>query len=77
MTSRAIVTGDLNPSDRETRGARIRLAQRWIAVGNERLGAGEIAFAAQALSEARALDAHAAGVDEFAERVKNARAGRP
>lgn len=62
----------LQPSDRAVRGAQTRLAQRWVAVGNERLGAGEIAFAQSALAAARALDAHAAGLDEFAERVKTA-----
>lgn len=62
----------LAPSDRAARGARTRLAQRWIAVGNERLGAGEIAFAAQALSEARALDPQAPGLEEFATRVRTA-----
>lgn len=62
----------LQPSDRDVRGARTRLAQRWVAVGNERLGAGEIAFAEAAVAEARALDAHAPGLDEFAERVKAA-----
>lgn len=64
----------LAPSDRGSRGARTRLAQRWVAVGNERLGAGEVAFATQALAEARSLDPHAAGLDEFAERVKTASA---
>ncbi len=64
----------LQPGDRALRGARTRLAQRWVAVGNERLGAGEIGFAAQALAEARALDPHASGLEEFAERVKTASA---
>lgn len=62
----------LQPGDRAVRGARTRLAQRWVAVGNERLGAGEIAFAEDAVAEARGLDARAAGLDEFAERVKAA-----
>ncbi|HJR73513.1 MAG TPA: hypothetical protein VJ806_07715, partial [Luteimonas sp.] len=62
----------LQPGDRAMRGARTRLAQRWVAVGNERLGAGEIAFAENAVGQARALDAHAPGLDEFAERVKAA-----
>ncbi|MCL1634500.1 hypothetical protein M2650_07625 [Luteimonas sp. SX5] len=62
----------LAPNDRATGAARSRLAQRWIAVGNERLGAGEVAFAEQALASARALDAGAPGLDEFATRVKTA-----
>ena len=64
----------LEPNDRAARGARTRLAQRWIAVGNERLGAGEVAFAAQTLSEARALDPKAPGLEEFATRVRTASA---
>ncbi len=66
----------LAPSDRSVRAARTRLAQRWIAVGNERLGAGEVAFATQAAAEARALDPGAPGLEEFATRVKAATAGR-
>ncbi|TWI02751.1 hypothetical protein IP90_01848 [Luteimonas cucumeris] len=64
----------LAPNDRDARGARTRLAQRWIAVGTERLGAGELVFAQQALSEARALDPNTAGLDEFATRVRTASA---
>lgn len=64
----------LAPSDRAVRDARTRLAQRWIAVGNERLGAGEVGFAEQALSEARALDPRAPGLEEFASRVETASA---
>ncbi|MFD0740002.1 hypothetical protein ACFQZQ_12020 [Lysobacter koreensis] len=54
---------------------RRRLAQRWIAVGNERLGAGELAVAQAALAAARALDPAAAGLDEFNERLRAASAG--
>lgn len=64
----------LAPNDRAVRDARTRLAQRWVAVGNERLGAGEVAFATQALTEARALDSRAPGLEEFATRVKTASA---
>lgn len=62
----------LRPDDRALPEARTRLAQRWVAVGNERLGAGEIAFAEDALAQARKLDARASGVDEFASRVRTA-----
>lgn len=54
--------------------SRRRLAQRWIAVGNERLGAGEVQAAQQALASARVLDPGAAGLDEFAERLRAAAA---
>ena len=41
----------------------------------KRLGAGEVAFAAEALREARGLDAGAPGLAEFAARVHSAQAG--
>ena len=63
------------PTDAKVLDARRRLAQKWIAVGDERLGAGDVAFAAQALAEARALDASAAGLAEFAQRVGTAQSG--
>jgi len=55
--------------------ARRRLALKWIAVGDERLGSGDVEFAVQALREARELDGGAPGVAEFAARVRNAQAG--
>ena len=54
--------------------SRRRLAQRWIAVGNERLGAGELQAAQAALAAARALDPVATGLDEFSERLRAATA---
>ena len=65
----------LEPSNAQLPDARRRLAQKWIAVGGERLGAGEVAFAAEALREARGLDAGAPGLTEFAARVRSAEAG--
>lgn len=65
----------LEPRNAQLSDARRRLAQKWIAVGGERLGAGEIAFAAEALREARGLDANAPGLAEFAARVLSAQAG--
>ncbi len=62
----------LAPADKRITDGRRRLAQRWIAVGAERLGAGEIAFAAQALASAEALDPQAQGLAEFGERVRTA-----
>lgn len=55
--------------------ARRRLAQRWIAVGDERLGAGELRAAQAALNAARALDSGAAGLEDFANRLRVAAAG--
>jgi len=54
------------------REARRRLAQRWLAVGDERLGAGEVQGAQAALKAARALDASAPGLDELASRLRAA-----
>ena len=47
--------------------------QRWLAVGSERLGAGDVAFASRALEQARALDAATPELPAFAERLGNAR----
>jgi tetratricopeptide (TPR) repeat protein len=52
--------------------ARNRLAARWIAVGEERLGAGELAKAQHALATARALDPEAEGLQAFADRTRAA-----
>jgi hypothetical protein len=52
--------------------ARRRLAQRWLAVGDERLGAGELQAASSALNAARGLDPGAPGINEFAERLRTA-----
>ena len=61
----------LAPADSAVPAARRRLAQRWIAVGSERLGAGDAAFALQALAQARELDASAAEISSFAERLRS------
>jgi hypothetical protein len=61
----------------ELREARRGLARRWIAVGDERLGAGELDNARRALAAARALDPEAPGLRDFAARVDAAEgAGR-
>ena len=52
--------------------AKNRLALRWIAVGQERLGAGELAMAQRALNTARALDPMADGLDAFEARTRAA-----
>jgi hypothetical protein len=54
----------------ELRQARRALALRWIDVGEERLRGGSVAAAAQAVDEARKLDASTPGIDELLERVK-------
>lgn len=59
-----------------TRQARRRLAQRWLAVGDERLGAGEVASAAAALRSAEALDRAAPGIEDFRARLRAASASK-
>ena len=55
-----------------TRRGRTGLAQRWLAVGNERLGAGEIERAQRALALARAIDPGVPGLDDFRQRLRAA-----
>ena len=50
--------------------ARRRLAQRWLAIGAERLGAGEIQAAKRALEAARSIDPASPGLEEFAGRLR-------
>jgi hypothetical protein len=52
--------------------ARQRLAGRWLAFGDERLAAGELARARSALAAARANDPNAPGLDAFAQRLQAA-----
>ncbi|MBN6152415.1 hypothetical protein JR065_18920 [Xanthomonas sp. AmX2] len=51
--------------------ARRRLAQRWVAVGDERLSAGDAGFARQALRRARAIDPATPELAAFAERLRS------
>lgn len=51
---------------------RRRLAQRWLAVGDERLGAGDDRAAVRALERARSLDPATPGLAEFRERLRAA-----
>lgn len=60
----------------ELRDARRSLALRWIAVGDERLGAGELDNARRALAAARELDPEAPGLRDFAARVAAAEGSR-
>jgi hypothetical protein len=54
------------------RQARRELAQRWIALGDQRLSAGEVTGAQAALDAARALDPGAEGLAAFAARLRTA-----
>ncbi|KRA46983.1 hypothetical protein [Pseudoxanthomonas sp. Root630] len=64
----------LQPRDAGLPDAKRRLAEKWVAVGSERLGAGDVAFAAKALDEALQLDAAVPGLDDFRARVRLAQA---
>ena len=67
----------VDADDAELPAARRRLAQRWVAVGDERLGAGEIAVAQRAMERARALDPAVPGLDELSARLAHAQPVRP
>ena len=54
--------------------ARRRLAQRWLAIGDERLAGGQLATARTALSTARAIDPETPGIAEFEQRLRTASA---
>ena len=55
--------------------ARRLLAQRWLAIGDERLGAGEIKQAGAALESARSVDPATPELAAFAQRLQAASAG--
>jgi tetratricopeptide (TPR) repeat protein len=67
----------LAPLDHDLVKGRTRLAQRWIAVGHQRLERGEIAGAGQAAEQARRLDPRTDGLDEFEQRLRRAQPGKP
>ncbi len=64
--------GVLSDDDAALRHARRRLAQRWLAVGDERLAAGELQTAAAALAAARGSDPSLPGIPVLAERLRTA-----
>lgn len=66
----------LDGNDQALAQARRRLALRWLAYGDERLGAGELERARAALAAARSLDPATPGLARFAMRVRAAGAGR-
>ncbi len=67
----------LDPLDRDLPQARSRLAQRWIAIGDQRLERGEIDAAGQAAEQARLLDPETPGLAEFVQRLRLAQPGKP
>ena len=67
----------LDPDGSRRAEARHRLAQRWLAFGDERLQAGEVARAVRALEQARALEPSSPELDAFAARVERARQAVP
>lgn len=67
----------LDPLDHDLPQARQRLAQRWIAIGDQRLERSEINAAAQAAEQARLLDPATPGLAEFTQRLRRAQPGKP
>lgn len=62
----------LSPGDAALSAARRRLAQRWLAIGSERLGAGDLEFAGQALQQARHWQPDLAELGDFQQRLLDA-----
>ena len=52
--------------------ARARLAQRWLAIGSERLGRGDVEFAASAVEHVRRLQPDLAELPAFEDRLRHA-----
>ena len=65
----------LAPGDAGLPSAQRRMAERWLAIGDERLGRGQVDGAGRALARARTLDAATPGLQDFAERLARAQAG--
>ena len=68
LDARIALEGDT----RTVADARGRLAQRWVAVGEERLGSGDLDGARAAHDAARAVDPRTPGLVAFAERLRAA-----
>ena len=66
----------LENDDHALTRARRALAQRWLEIGDERLGAGELEGARAALGSARALDPATPGLEDFEQRVRAALAAK-
>ncbi|MGV8944513.1 hypothetical protein [Thermomonas sp.] len=67
----------LDPHNPALSLARSRTAQRWVAIGNQRLERGEINAAVQAAEQARLLDPATPGLPEFTQRLRRAQPGKP
>ena len=63
------------PGDAGLAPAQRRLAERWLAIADERLGRSQVEGAARALARARALDAATPGLQDFAERLARVQIG--
>jgi hypothetical protein len=72
LDARVALDGDT----RRIAADRRRLAVRWLAIGDERLGAGDTKGAADALAHTRALDPHTPGIADFEQRLRAAAAVR-
>jgi hypothetical protein len=66
----------LGEEPRALAAARRRLALRWLAIGDERLSAGELQPASAALAAAREVDAAVPGLADFGRRLQVASGGR-
>ncbi|MFC6839337.1 hypothetical protein [Xanthomonas theicola] len=66
----------LAPGGDGVAAAQRRLAYRWLAVGDERLSAGDAEFARQALRRARAIDPATPELAAFARRLRRLSPGR-
>ncbi len=73
LDAQVALAGD-NAASRQGRG---RLAQRWLAVGDERLGAGDVDGAASALNAARSVEPSLPQLAEFTRRLQAATAATP
>lgn len=62
----------LAPGDAGLSSAQRRLAERWLAIADERLGAGEVGAASRALARARSLDAAVPGLQALQQRLERA-----
>lgn len=62
----------LAPTAAALPAARTRLAQRWLAIGSERLGRGDVRFAAAAVEQVRQLQPDLAELATFEQRLRQA-----
>ena len=73
VRAQACLDARIQLGDRDgVRESRRRLASRWLAVGDERLGAGEVDAAIRAHAAAHALDPRVPGLEALGERLRAA-----